>query len=91
MRKITIGIVLFPGFQMLDIAGPGDAFGEVKILSGGDHCYEFLTIGTTRGPIQSSSGLTMSPDRTIFDLARSSIPLYFREDWAYSIFWRTRR
>jgi transcriptional regulator GlxA family with amidase domain len=67
MRKITIGIVLFPRFQMLDIAGPGDAFGEVKVLSGGDHLYEFLTIGTTRGPIQSSSGLTMSPDRTIFD------------------------
>lgn len=67
MRKITVGIVLFPRFQMLDIAGPGDAFGEVRVLSGGEHCYEFLTIGTTRGPIQSSSGLTMSPDRTIFD------------------------
>lgn len=67
MRKITVGIVLFPRFQMLDIAGPGDAFGEVRVLSGGEQCYEFLTIGTTRGPIQSSSGLTMSPDRTIFD------------------------
>jgi transcriptional regulator GlxA family with amidase domain len=67
MRKISVGMVLFPRFQMLDIAGPGDAFGEVKILSGGDDRYDILTIGTTRGPVQSSSGITMMPDRTIFD------------------------
>ena len=35
MRKITVGMLLYPGFQMLDIAGPGDAFAEVDILSGG--------------------------------------------------------
>jgi transcriptional regulator GlxA family with amidase domain len=67
MRKISIGMVLFPRFQMLDIAGPGDAFGEVKNLSGGEQRYDIMTVGTTRGPIQSSSGLTMMPDRTIFD------------------------
>jgi transcriptional regulator GlxA family with amidase domain len=67
MRKISVGMVLFPRFQMLDIAGPGDAFGEVRVLSGGDDRYDILTIGTTRGPVQSSSGLTMMPDRTIFD------------------------
>src|SRR3978361_1148793 len=67
MRKITVGMLLFPGFQMLDIAGPGDAFAEVDILSGGDFKYEMLTGGTTRSPVQSASGLTMMPDRTIFD------------------------
>jgi transcriptional regulator GlxA family with amidase domain len=67
MRKITIGMLLFPGFQMLDIAGPGDAFAEVAILSGGDFKYEMLTVGTTRTPVQSASGFTMMPDRTIFD------------------------
>ena len=60
-------MVLFPGFQMLDIAGPADAFGEVRILSGGDYQYELMTLGTTRGPVRSSSGLTLMPDRTIFD------------------------
>lgn len=67
MRKITVGMLLFPDFQMLDIAGPGDAFAEVDILSDGDFKYELLTVGTTRRPVQSASGFTMVPDRTIFD------------------------
>ena len=67
MRKITVGLLVFPRFQMLDIAAPGDAFAEVSVLSHGECEYEILTVATTRGPIQSSSGLTISPDRTIFD------------------------
>jgi len=67
MRKITVGMVLFPGFQLLDIAGPKDAFAQVKVLSGGECEYEMLTVGTTRSPVLSSSGLTVIPDRTIFD------------------------
>ena len=67
MRKITIGMLLFPRFQLLDIAGPSDAFSEVKILSDGQAEYEIFTVGTTRGAVQSASGLTITPDRTIFD------------------------
>ncbi|WP_213779359.1 GlxA family transcriptional regulator [Caballeronia sp. dw_276] len=67
MRKITVAMVLFPGFQLLDIAGPKDAFAEVRILSQGECEYEMLTVGTTRGSVRSSSGLTVVPDRTIFD------------------------
>lgn len=67
MRKITVGMVLFPGFQLLDIAGPKDAFAQVKVLSQGECEYEMITIGTTRSPLPSSSGLTVVPDRTIFD------------------------
>jgi transcriptional regulator GlxA family with amidase domain len=69
MRKITVALLLFPRFQMLDIAAPSDAFAEVKVLSNGECEYEILTIATTRGPIQSSSGLSITPDRTIFDPA----------------------
>ncbi|WP_336600634.1 DJ-1/PfpI family protein [Paraburkholderia bengalensis] len=68
MKRIKIGMVVFPGFQLLDIAGPRDAFAEVRILSGGQCEYEMLTVGTTRGTVQSSSGLTVTPDRTIFDV-----------------------
>ncbi len=67
MKKIIVGMVVFPGFQLLDIAGPKDAFAQVKVLSQGDLEYEMLTIGTTRSPLLSSSGLTVIPDRTIFD------------------------
>ena len=42
-------------------------FGEVKILSRGECEYEIMTIGATRGTLTSSSGVTITPDRTIFD------------------------
>jgi hypothetical protein len=45
MKKIIVGMVVFPGFQLLDIAGPKDAFAQVKVLSQGDLEYEMLTIG----------------------------------------------
>ena len=67
MKKIIVGLIVFPGFQLLDIAGPKDAFAQVKVLSEGACEYEMLTIGTTRSPLLSSSGLTVIPDRTIFD------------------------
>jgi transcriptional regulator GlxA family with amidase domain len=67
MKRIKVGMVVFPGFQLLDIAGPRDAFAEVRILSAGACEYEMLTVGTTRGSVRSSSGLTVAPDRTIFD------------------------
>ncbi|KAF1027016.1 MAG: Isonitrile hydratase [Pseudomonas sp.] len=67
MRKITVAMVLFPGFQLLDIAGPRDAFAEVSVLSQGQCQYEIITVATTRGPLSSSSGMTVIPDRTIFD------------------------
>ena len=66
-RKILVGMLLFPGFQLLDVAGPRDAFAEVKVLSGGDSQYEFMTVATTRSGLTSSSGLAVLADRTIFD------------------------
>jgi transcriptional regulator GlxA family with amidase domain len=67
MKRIKVGMVVFPGFQLLDIAGPRDAFAEVKVLSKGQCEYDILTVGTKRGNVESSSGLTTVPDRTIFD------------------------
>jgi PAS domain S-box-containing protein len=67
MRQIKVGMVVFPGFQLLDIAGPKDAFAEVGVLSRGECEYDMLTVGTTGGTILSSSGLAVVPDCTIFD------------------------
>jgi transcriptional regulator GlxA family with amidase domain len=47
VRKITVGVLLFPGFQMLDVAGPGDAFAEVKILTKGLGQYDLVTADRT--------------------------------------------
>jgi PAS domain S-box-containing protein len=67
MRQIKVGMVVFPGFQLLDIAGPKDAFAEVGVLSRGECGYEMLTVGTTGGTVVSSSGLEVVPDCTIAD------------------------
>ncbi|MBB6560015.1 transcriptional regulator GlxA family with amidase domain [Acidovorax soli] len=48
MRKITVAVLLFPRFQLLDLSGPSDAFAEVQVLSQGECVYEILTIGTTQ-------------------------------------------
>lgn len=66
-RRIKVGMVLFPRFQLLDIAGPSDAFAEVAVLSRGEYEYELMTIGTTRGTVPASCGMNVMPDRTIFD------------------------
>jgi len=65
MRKILIGILVFPGFQLLDIAGPREAFGEVRVL--GEHPYEIVTVSTTGNPLRSACGLTIVADRSIFE------------------------
>jgi transcriptional regulator GlxA family with amidase domain len=67
MKHVTVAMVVFPGFQLLDIAGPKDAFAAVCSLSHAACEYEMLTVGTTRGSVLSSSGLGVVPDRTIFD------------------------
>ena len=67
MKKINVGMVLFPGFQLLDIAGARDALAEVGVLSQKDCQYDITTVGTRRNSITSSSGLEIKPDRTIFD------------------------
>ena len=67
VRRIKVGMVVFPGFQLLDIAGPRDAFAEVGVLSRGEFEYDMLTVGTTGGTILSSNGLAVVPDCTISD------------------------
>jgi transcriptional regulator GlxA family with amidase domain len=67
MKIINVGMVIFPGFQLLDVAGPRDAFAEVKKLSGGSSEYRMVTIATSRSTVESSSGLVVVPEQTIFD------------------------
>lgn len=65
MRKIVIGILLYPGFQLLDIAGPRNAFGQVQVQ--GEYPYEIVTIATTRLSLRSACGLAVIADHHIFE------------------------
>ncbi len=54
----TVGAVLFPGFELLDIFGPLEMFGVLK-----DH-FEIVMLGETDQPIASDQGPRAAVDRT---------------------------
>lgn len=51
-RPLTIGVLVFPGFQLLDYAGPMDAF-NILALS---HPVALSTIATTLAPVPTHNG-----------------------------------
>ena len=57
----TVGAVLFPGFELLDIFGPLEMFGVLK-----NH-FEIVMLGETREPIPSDQGPRAVVDRTFED------------------------
>src|SRR5690242_13972560 len=56
-RPSMIGVLIFPGFQLLDAAGPIAAFEIAMRLSGRD--IAIRTIAIEPGPVRSSSGVEM--------------------------------
>lgn len=58
----TIALLALPGVQLLDISGPLDVFAQANIESGSTF-YELQVIACKRGPLTSSSGVRLLPDR----------------------------
>ena len=51
-RQRTIGVLLFPGFELLDVFGPLEAFG-VRTARG---FFEPVLVGQNPGPVESAQG-----------------------------------
>jgi transcriptional regulator GlxA family with amidase domain len=66
MRTKTraVAIVALPGVQLLDVSGPLDVFAEANAQSG-YAAYALQVIAAEPGPIPSSSGVRLMPDRVI--------------------------
>lgn len=60
----TVVIVALPRVQLLDVAGPLDVFAEANVQAG-HQAYVLLVAGAEPGPIHSSSGVRLMPDRII--------------------------
>lgn len=60
----TIVILALPGVQLLDVAGPLDVFAEANVQAG-QEAYALLVAAAEPGPIRSSSGVRLTPDRII--------------------------
>lgn len=52
----TLGVVLYPGFDLLDVTGPLHAFGMLK------NVYEQVLVGPAEGPVASAQGPALVAD-----------------------------
>lgn len=59
MTDSTLGVLVFPGVEELDFAGPWELFGLWREFGDGPRC---LTIGTEAGPLRARHGLRVVPD-----------------------------
>jgi putative intracellular protease/amidase len=48
-KEITVGVILFPGFEPLDVVGPVSVFGSVPGI-------KMVYIAETAGPVTSVTG-----------------------------------
>ena len=58
----TVAMVLFPDFLLLDMAGPMEVFSIANRYLEPQHQYQLLTLGTERGPMRASNGVTVQAD-----------------------------
>lgn len=61
-----VGVLLFPGVTMLDVAGPAEVLGEANRF--GAH-YEVKTYSVDGAPVRSSVGIMLSADAPVAEAA----------------------
>lgn len=61
---VRVGLVVFPGVQALDVAGPLDVFAEANGFLPAGSGYAITLVATTREPMRASNGLHMIADIT---------------------------
>jgi transcriptional regulator GlxA family with amidase domain len=67
VKKRTIGIFLFPGFELLDVFGPAEMFGVVNVLPETEGVLEVLMIAEEPGQVESAQGTKVVVDATFTD------------------------
>jgi len=72
----TVAILAYPGAQSLDLTGPLEVFAAARQLIAAsarpERSYELCLLAPQRGPLRTSSGLTVTPDLA---LAEAPLPL----------------
>ncbi|WP_434603686.1 GlxA family transcriptional regulator [Pseudomonas sp. Z4-7] len=58
----TVAMVLFPDFLLLDMAGPLEVFSIANRFLAPEQHYQLLTLGTERGALRASNGVTVQAD-----------------------------
>lgn len=63
----TVAILIFDGVELLDFAGPYEAFTAAGPRSGDDRLFNTITVAETLDPVTSSAGVRVLPDVTLAD------------------------
>src|SRR5262245_33059969 len=61
MAERTLGVVLFPGFELLDVFGPLEAFGNLP------GAYRVVMVAEKAGPVTSAQGPRAVADHALAD------------------------
>lgn len=62
MHRIVF--VVYPGFEILDVSGPGSVFsGANHAVGGKTRCYDIALVSGQGGPVESSSGIVVDTQR----------------------------
>src|SRR3989442_11824668 len=69
MAERTLGVVLFPGFELLDVFGPLEAFGGLPGL------FRVLLVAERAGPVASAQGVRAVADHGLADCPRLDLLL----------------
>ena len=69
MREWTLGVVLFPGFELLDVFGPLEAFGNLPGM------FRILMVAERAGPVASAQGPRSVADHGFADCPRLDLML----------------
>lgn len=67
----TLGVLLFPGFELLDVFGPLEAFGNLRVR---EH-FAVTTVATAAGPVASAQGPVAVADHGLDDCPRLDLLL----------------
>jgi transcriptional regulator GlxA family with amidase domain len=57
----TLGVLLFPGFELLDVCGPLEMFGNLK------GAVRPVTVAEKAGPVESTQALKLTADHALAD------------------------
>jgi transcriptional regulator GlxA family with amidase domain len=74
----TVGVLLFPGFEPLDVFGPVEAFVISRFPGAGEeppHPFRVVMIGASRDPIPMTGGPRVTPDHDFGDCPRVELLL----------------
>ena len=75
VKKRTIGIVLYSGFEVLDVFGPAEMFGVLRELPECRDALEVMMVVEAAGEIVSSQGTRVVADVSFADAPELDIVL----------------